>query len=189
MTTPEAYRFLEECQKLGIVNIHVHKGPTIYPLNKDAFDVGDIDEPASEFTDLRFIVEHGGIPRIEDFCFIAAQDTNVYAGLAVIMALINLRPRYFGELMAHMLFWLGPDRLLFGSDYAIWEPKWIIDKFMAYEMPEDLKAEFNVDLTLEVKEKILGLNAARLYNLDVPAHTDKIKGDTFAQRRAARVTA
>jgi hypothetical protein len=60
---------------------------------------------------------------------------------------------------------------------------------MAYEMPEDLKAEFNVDLTLEVKEKILGLNAARLYNLDVPAHTDKIKGDTFAQRRAAHVTA
>ena len=187
LTSPESIRFLEECRKLGIVNLHIHKGPTIYPLNKDAFDVGDIDEPASEFTDLRFIVEHAGIPRIEDFCFIAAQDTNVYAGLAVVMALINLRPRYFAELMAHMLFWLGPDRLLFGSDYAIWEPKWIIDKFMAFEMPDDLKAEFNVDLSPEVKEKILGLNAARLYDLDVAAHAGKIKGDTFAQRQVAHV--
>jgi len=184
LTSPDSYRFLEECQKLGVVNIHVHKGPTIYPLNKDAFDVGDIDEPASEFTDLRFIVEHAGIPRIEDFCFIGAQDTNVYAGLAVIMPLINLRPRYFAELMAQMLFWLGPDRLLFGSDYAIWEPKWIIDKFMDFQMPDDLKAEFNVDLTPEVREKILGLNAAKLYNLDVTAHSGKIAGDTFAQRRA-----
>jgi hypothetical protein len=28
-------------------------------------------------------------------------------------------PRYFGEIMANLLFWLGPDKLLFGSDYAI----------------------------------------------------------------------
>ena len=40
LTRPEAYRFLEKCQELGIKNIHVHKGPTIWPLDKDAFDVG-----------------------------------------------------------------------------------------------------------------------------------------------------
>ena len=34
---PEAYRFLEKCQELGIKNIHAHKGPTIWPLDKDAF--------------------------------------------------------------------------------------------------------------------------------------------------------
>ena len=37
LTDPEAYRFLEKCQELGIKNIHAHKGPTIWPLNKDAF--------------------------------------------------------------------------------------------------------------------------------------------------------
>jgi hypothetical protein len=43
---------------------------------------------------------------------------------------------------------------------------------------------------MEVKTKILGLNAARLYDLDVPGHQQKIQGDTFAQRRvAAHVTA
>ena len=36
---PGGYRFLEPAQELGIKNIHVHKGPTIWPLDKDAFDV------------------------------------------------------------------------------------------------------------------------------------------------------
>jgi predicted TIM-barrel fold metal-dependent hydrolase len=31
--------YLELCERLGVRNIHVHKGPTIWPLDKDAFDV------------------------------------------------------------------------------------------------------------------------------------------------------
>ncbi len=42
----------------GITNIHVHKGPTIRPLDRDAFDVADIDKVASDFPGLNFIVEH-----------------------------------------------------------------------------------------------------------------------------------
>ena len=37
--------FLEKCKELGIKNIHAHKGPTIWPLDKDAFDPRDIDAP------------------------------------------------------------------------------------------------------------------------------------------------
>ena len=43
LSDPGAYRFLEAAQNLGIKNVHVHKGPTIWPLDKDAFDVSDID--------------------------------------------------------------------------------------------------------------------------------------------------
>ncbi len=50
LTDPEAYRFLEKCQELGIKNIHAHKGPTIWPLNKDAFDMTDVDHAATDFT-------------------------------------------------------------------------------------------------------------------------------------------
>ena len=39
LTDPEAVRYLEKCIELGVTNIHVHKGPTIWPLNSDAFDV------------------------------------------------------------------------------------------------------------------------------------------------------
>jgi predicted TIM-barrel fold metal-dependent hydrolase len=153
-----------------VVNIHVHKGPTIWPLNKDAFDVADVDDAATEYRDagLKFIVEHCGLPRLEDFCWIAVQEPNVYAGLAVVMPFIHARPRYFAEVMSELLWWVGEDRLLFASDYALWSPKWIIDKFMEFEIPDDLKEQKGVNLTLEGKRKILGLNAAALYNIPVP---------------------
>lgn len=182
LSDPGAYRFLEECAKLGITNIHVHKGPTIFPLNRDAFDVADVDDAASHFTELIFIIEHVGLPRLEDFCWIATQESNVYGGLAVALPFIQPRPRYFAEIMANLLFWLGPDKLLFGSDYALWEPKWLIEKFMAFEMPEDLKAEFGVDLTMEAKQKILGLNAARLYGINPQEQMAKVKSDTFTRQ-------
>ena len=166
LTDPWSYRYLEKSQELGIKNVHVHKGPTIRPLNKDAFDVGDVDEVASLFPDLNFIVEHCGLPRLNDFTFIAAQEPNVYAGLAVAIALIHTRPRYFSEIISELLFWLGPDRILFGSDYALWQPKWIIEKFIDLELPEDLAAETG-QITMEMKKKILGENAARLYKIDL----------------------
>src|SRR5256714_9375320 len=122
---PESQRFLEKCQELGIKNIHVHKGPTIWPLDKDAFDVSDVDYVATNFPELNFIVEHVGLPRIEDFCFMATQEPNVYAGLAVVIGgLMHARPRFFAKVMGELLFWVGEDKMTFGSDYAIWEPKW-----------------------------------------------------------------
>ncbi len=171
---PASVRCLELCDKLGIRNIHVHKGPTIIPLNKDAFAVGDIDPVATDFQNLNFIVEHCGLPRLDDFCWIAVQETNVYGGLAVVLPFIHARPRYFGEVIAELLFWIGPDKILFGSDYAIWTPRWLVEKFWSYQIPEDIASERGVQLTDEIKEKILGLNAARLYGIDVEAQKARL---------------
>ncbi len=168
LTDPEAKRCLARCQELGVRNIHVHKGPTIWPLNRDAFDVADVDDAATSFPELNFIVEHCGLPRLEDFCWIATQEPNVYAGLAVAIPFIYRRPRYFAEVLSELLFWVGEDRILFASDYAIWSPKWIIERFVDFQLPEDIRQETGVDLTPEAKKKILGLNAARLYGLEVP---------------------
>jgi predicted TIM-barrel fold metal-dependent hydrolase len=177
LNDPWAYKYFALCQELGIKNLHVHKGPTVYPLSRDAFDVHDVDYAATDFPDLNFIVEHVGLPRLEDFCWIATQESNVYAGLSVAMAFSRLRPQYFAEIMANLLFWLGPDKLCFGSDYAIWSPKWLIEKFMAFELPDDIKKEYGVDLTLEIKRKILGENAARLYGIDIATQKAKLSQD------------
>jgi predicted TIM-barrel fold metal-dependent hydrolase len=147
LNDPWAYKYLSLAQELGIKNVHVHKGPTVYPLSADAFDVHDVDYAATDFPELNFIVEHVGLPRLDDFCWIAAQESNVYAGLSVAMAFVHLRPRYFAEIMANLLFWLGPDKLCFGTDYAIWSPKWLIEKFMAFELPVDLKQEYHALLS------------------------------------------
>ena len=175
LTDKWAGRYLEKCQQLGIKNIHVHKGPTILPLNRDAFDVADIDDAATSFPELNFIVEHVGLPRLDDFCWIATQEPNVYGGLAVAMPFIHSRPGYFAHIISELVFWLGADRLLFASDYAIWHPKWIIDRFMAFELPLDVQKETGVNLTLDVKKKILGENAAKLYGIDIPAQKARLK--------------
>jgi predicted TIM-barrel fold metal-dependent hydrolase len=168
------YTFLEAAQKLGIKNIHVHKGPTILPLNRDAFDVADVDDVATSFQDLNFIVEHCGLPRLDDFCWIATQETNVYAGLAVALPFIHTRPGYFAHIISELLFWLGEDKILYGSDYGIWTPKWLVNRFMDFELPDDVAKETGVSLSLQAKKKILGLNAAKLYGIDIEAQKAKI---------------
>ena len=180
LNDPNAYRCFELCEKLGIKNVHVHKGPTIIPLSKDAFDVHDVDHAATDFQGLNWIIEHCGLPRLDDFCWIAVQETNVYGGLAVALPFIHGKPHYFNEVMAELLFWLGEDKLLFASDYAIWTPKWIVDKFMAWELPDEIKKERGVDLTLEGKKKIMGLNAAKLYGIDIDAKKKKLENETIA---------
>ena len=182
---PWAERYLAKSQELGVKNIHVHKGPTIWPLQKDSFDVADIDVAATNFPDLNFIVEHVGMPRVEDFCWIAVQEPNVYGGLAVLMPFLHPRPYYFAEVMANLLFWLGEDRLLFSSDYALWHPKWLIEKFVAFDLPDDVSSEAGgVQLTVESKRKILGLNACKLYGIDPAEHGAKIANDQFATAAA-----
>ena len=93
------------------------------------------------------------------------------------MPFMHARPRYFAEVIAELLFWVGEDKLTFASDYAIWTPKWLVETFWAFELPEDIKQERGVDLTPEVKKKILGFNAARLYDIDIEAARDKLEND------------
>ncbi|TLU72154.1 amidohydrolase family protein [Lichenicoccus roseus] len=174
LSDKESYRYVEAAQKLGIKNIHVHKGPTILPLNRDAFDVADIDDVATSFQGMNFIVEHCGLPRLDDFCWIATQETNVYAGLAVALPFIHSRPAYFAHIISELLFWVGEDKILYGSDYGIWTPKWLVEKFMNFELPDDVARETGVSLTRETKKKILGLNAARLYDINVEEQKQRL---------------
>ena len=51
-------------------------------------------------TALNFIVDHCGLPQLDDFCWIAVQETNVYAGLSAVMALQHARPEYFARVIS-----------------------------------------------------------------------------------------
>ena len=83
------------------------------------------------------------------------------------MPFIHTRPRYFAQIVGELLYWIGEDKILFASDYAIWHPKWLIEKFVDFKIPADM-TEYP-ELTNDVKRKILGLNAAALYDIEVPA--------------------
>jgi predicted TIM-barrel fold metal-dependent hydrolase len=144
-----ALKYLDKCLELGVTKIHVHKGPTIWPLNRDAFDVADVDVAATAFPELTFIVEHCGLPRLDDFCWIAVQETNVWGGLSVVLPFIHTRPRQFAQWLGELLYWVGEDNLTFASDYALWHPNWLVEKFVELQMPEDMVSEYG-ELTPDI---------------------------------------
>jgi len=85
----------------------------------------------------------------------------------VAIPFIHTRPRYFAQVIGELLYWIGEDKILFASDYALWTPKWLIERFVDFQIPEDM-TEY-APITVDQKRKILGLNAAALYDIDVPA--------------------
>ena len=81
---PEAGRYLEKCEELGVTNIHVHKGPTIWPLNKDAFDPADVDDAATYVPEPELHRRaRRAAPAWRTSVSWQLQEPNVYAGLAV----------------------------------------------------------------------------------------------------------
>ncbi len=103
------------------------------------------------------------------------------------LAFVHNRPRFFAEVMANLLFWLGPDRIIYGTDFPIWYPQWQLDDLMAFSLPADIEDEYGVSLTDEIKEKIIGGNIARLYGIDTAAALERVKGDEFDVRRNERI--
>lgn len=180
LDSEDSFEYLEKCAELGITNIHAHKGPTIRPLNRDAFDVRDVDDAATSFPELNFIVEHVGFPRFDDFAHIATQETNVYGGLAVVAPMALARPRKFGEIMGELLYWVGEDNLLFGSDYALWEPEWVVEAVMEAELTDDQRDEYGLEFDLETKRKVMGENAAELYDVDIEEQKKKLADDAIS---------
>jgi predicted TIM-barrel fold metal-dependent hydrolase len=86
----------------------------------------------------------------------------------VIGGLMHARPNFFAKVMGELLFWVGEDKMTFGSDYAIWEPKWQVEGLVDWEMPDTPEYADYPRLGVEGKKKILGLNAAKLYDVEVP---------------------
>jgi hypothetical protein len=69
--------------------------------------------------------------------------------------------------MGELLFWVGEDKMTFGSDYSIWEPKWQVEGFVDWDYPSEEFSDYP-RVTTATKKKILGLNAAKLYDIEVP---------------------
>ena len=79
----------------------------------------------------------------------------------------------------------GEENVFWGTD-AVWygSPQWQIEAFRRMEIPEDLREKFGYAALGEadgpVKRKILGLNTARHYGIDVEQATKDADGDKLA---------
>jgi len=99
---------------------------------------------------------------------------------------MHARPNFFNKVMGELLFWVGEDKMLFGSDYAIWEPQWQIEGLLNWKMPDATEYSDYPRLDEDGKRKILGLNAAKLYDVEVPAD---LRGGVPAEEPATEESA
>jgi hypothetical protein len=87
-----------------------------------------------------------------------------------------------------LLLYLGEDRVLWGTDAVFTgSPQEQIVAFRTFEIPEAMQETYGYPaLTDQVREKIFGANAARVYGVDPDALRCELDVDTIAQERSAR---
>jgi uncharacterized protein len=178
--------FCEQVRALGQRIICVHKG-----LGPAAASPADVGPAARDHPDLAFCIYHSGFeaavtegPHPGDEAGAAAggvdrliasvraaglgPGANVYAELGSTWWNLVQRPDEAAHVLGKLLVAFGADNVLWGTD-SIWygSPQGQIEAFRAFEITPELQERFGYPaLTAEVKGKILGLNAARLYGID-----------------------
>jgi len=200
------YPCWEKSRKLGIKNICIHKGLPLGLFNEEHCHPKDVEKAAKDFPDLNFIIYHSGwhptaklkegmsgnpqyIPWCSDLIDIVKRNnlTNVYFELG---STWNGTSQGRPEVAMHLLGQIlnlpgGEDHIIWGTD-SIWggSPQSQIDRFRRFQIRDDVAEKFGYkQLTPEIKAKVFGLNAARLYELDVKAKRQAIKNDKIAEQR------
>mgnify|MGYP001579737084 FL=1 len=144
---PMLYPMYAKAQELGIP-VKWHTGTSAFPASRLKYgDPLHIDDVAVDFPDLVAIITHSGRPLWYDTAYtLARMRKNVY------MEIAGLPPKklieYFPDLER------VSDKVLFGSDWP-----------SVPTMKGNVEAIRTLPLSTEVKERILGGNAARLLKL------------------------
>ena len=163
-----AFPVYEKALELGINLIGVHKGVPLGPQPVEATQTWDMDGAAANFPDINFVIFHVGLPFIDETCWQLVRYPNLYASIAATVNFVVRSPRQFAEWLGKLLFWAGEDKIIYGSEAPIWHPKWALDAFWNFEIPQDLIDGYGYPpLTEQAKRKILGENLARLHGMDV----------------------
>jgi predicted TIM-barrel fold metal-dependent hydrolase len=129
------------------------------------------------------------IPWISDVLRILKRNPglkNVYFELgATFNILSSAAPATCLHMLGQMIQVAGADHILWGTD-SIWggSPQSQIVRLRRLTMPEELIKKYKYpELTDAVKDQILGLNAARLFGIDLKARRKAIKADRLTRVR------
>lgn len=205
-----AYPFYEYSKKIGMKNICVHKGLPLPGWEIDHSSPRDVEKAARDFPSLNFLIYHAGfkgvrdampavqddfktitdIPWVTDLCKMRKRNprmTNVYMDLGTTFGMtVITQPKLCAFMLGQMIDAFGEEHVLWGTDSIWWgSPQWQIEAFRRLQMPEDLMKRFGFKpLTDRVKEKIFGLNSAKVYGIDVKAKMNAIPADYVTRLKA-----
>ena len=197
-----AYPMLEKARTLGVRRFCVHKGLPLGPV-ADYNHPRDLIKAAKDFPDIDFFVYHSGllgvtapkpsgeVPWTTEFCEMKKKEPgirNIYMEMGSTFAqLVTTNPTACAHLLGQMIEAFGADHVLWGTD-SIWygTPQWQIEAFRRFQIPDALVEKHGyAPLTRPVKEQIFGLNAARVFGVDVSAKRNEIPTDYLSQIKMA----
>ena len=194
-----------KARKPGFNNICVHKGLAPGPADPVRGHPADLPKAAKDWPNLNFISYHAciqpaffmfdslqeinsgklreGVPDISwttEYASLVAPFPNTYAEIGTTWASSVITfPTVAAHIMGQLMKFLGPDRIVFGSD-SVWygSPQWQIDSLWRFQLPEEMRRKYGYpELTEDAKRKILGLNSARLYGIDVSQRFNPVPQD------------
>lgn len=199
-----AYPMLEQAQKLGVRRVCVHKGLPLGPV-PDYNHPRDLIKAAKDFPHLNFLVYHSGlrgvasidqifaktgeIPWTTEFCRMKEKEpriSNIYMELGSTFAqLVTTYPLICAHLLGQLIHSFGVDHVLWGTD-SIWygSPQWQIEAFRRFQIPDHVAEKHQYQsLTRQTKERIFGLNAAKIFGIDVETKRKALPGDALGRLR------
>ncbi|MEC4675110.1 MAG: amidohydrolase family protein [Nitrospirota bacterium] len=201
-----AYPMLQRAQKLGVTRVCIHKG---LPLGSvvEYNHPKDTIQAAKDFPGVDFLLYHSGflgvhaidlekakngeVPWTSEFCRMKQKNSklkNIYMEIGSTFAqLVITEPQVCAHLFGQMLLAFGDDHILWGTD-SIWygTPQWQIEAFRRFQIPDALREKHGYpELTKEVKAKIFGLNAARVFSVDVNAKRHELPKDYLSRLKMA----
>lgn len=196
--------FLERVRRVGPRIVCVHKG---FSGGSEYASPVDVGPAAKAHPDITFVVYHSGYEaggpegpytpetanRGVNRLLASLQRAgigpggNVYAELGSTWWNVMRDPTQAAHVLGKLLHALGPDRIVWGTD-SLWygSPQDQIQAFRAFEISTELQERYGYPaLTPEVKRKVLGGNALRLYRAQAPAGPCTFTREQLAEARKA----
>ena len=207
-----AYPFYQKSRELGLRRFSVHKGyasqsRTLGHLAHPA----DIEKAAKDNPDITFIIYHSAMKHGPDepgFKTTFHPDTGDFAWHAELMKIkernpgmsnvfpeigsafgttVIVNPLMCQHLIGKNIKYDGADHVIWGTDCLWWgSPQWVIDAFKRFQISDELCDKFGYKkVTKEDKAKIFGLNAAKIYGVDVNEKRHALPSDTLSQLKVS----
>jgi predicted TIM-barrel fold metal-dependent hydrolase len=208
------YPFYEKSKKLGLKVFSIHKGYASQSRTLGHMaHPGDVEKAAKDHPDLTFIIYHSAMkhgpgepqfkkpgffdPTTGDFAWhddlmkIKQRNpkmNNAYCEIGSAFGTLAIaHPVMCQHLIGKNVKYYGADHVLWGTDCLWWgSPQWVIDAFKRFQISDELCEKFGYSkLTKQDKAKIFGLNAARIYGVDVAAGRKAFPNDALSQLKTA----
>lgn len=209
-----AYPFFEKSKELGLNVFSVHKGFASQSRTLGHFaHPGDLEKAALDHPDLTFICYHSALkhgpsepqfkadgfydPTTGDFAWHAElmkikernpQLDNIYPEIGSSFGLLAIaHPEMCQHLIGKNVQHFGADHVVWGTDCLWWgSPQWVIDAMKRFQISDKLCDKFGYQkLTKEDKAKIFGLNAAKIYGIDVKQQLKALPSDALSRLKTA----